>query len=457
MSGYFFCVLYLSFLINKIKSEKFFLFYFFYFLFLFNEYFGIFIIVFFFFNIFNKSFELSNFKLLNFSIISFYILRLVSGIFSPFFNLGFELNKLWSLPTQRIYTGSGRYNDMYWNFASFKNVFDKKRNLPCTTENCDYILNGGPISRIISFNSNPHQAAVVVGSILIIAVMILYFQINKNDKNYSFLVLALFLSPPMNNLTFLGNDDLLIGLLIYFILTSSKLNYFIKNLLLFPMALFQIYPGIFYFSLFYIHLVKRNFKKVFISSIFLIFFVLINYYYFFVYEALFLFDLNTWQGGYGLSGTAVNFSNIFNVDSSLLYYPLILSTLIFSFINSSKLTLYSIGKSEKIFDNQILSSSLLFFTGFMLFSGTVYSLPLHFFYFYNLFDFAKNKYLKLSIILFVFLTPSIIDIIPDFIRLILDTIKDLAGIYIFVVSSSIAFDSFLKYLKANNSKNLSSF
>ena len=72
----------------------------------------------------------------------------------------------------------------------------------------------------------------------------------------------------------------------------------------------------------------------------------------------------------------------------------------------------------------------------MLFSGTVYSLPLHFFYFYNLFDFAKNKYLKLSIILFVFLTPSIIDIIPDFIRLILDTIKDLAGIYIFVVSSS---------------------
>ena len=91
----------------------------------------------------------------------------------------------------RIYTGSRRYNDMYWNFASFKNVFDKKRNLPCTTENCDYILNGGPISRIISFNSNP-TVAVVVGSILIIAVMILYFQINKNDKNYSFLVLALF-------------------------------------------------------------------------------------------------------------------------------------------------------------------------------------------------------------------------------------------------------------------------
>ena len=314
------------------------------------------------------------------------------------------------------------------------------------------MLNGGPISRSISFNSNPHQAAVVIGTISIFLLLAVYLRIINNNKNNSLLLFILFLSPPMNNLTFLGNDDLLIGLLIYFTLSSKKLNYFIKNLLIYPLALFQIYPGVFYFSLLYLDLLKRKLKKAFIPSIFLISFLLTTYYFFFIEDPDTLFTFNTTQIGYGFRDVSVNFSKIFNISSSLIYFSLLFVLISFPFIYRNKLTSKFLGSSDQIFNDEILSHSLLFFLAIMLFAGTVYSLPLHFYFLYHLFNMSKNRYLKFSIILFIFFTPSIINIIPDFIRLILDTTHDLAGLFIFVVSASVAFDNFFRVLKSSYSK-----
>ena len=84
------------------------------------------------------------------------------------------------------------------------------------------------------------------------------------------------------------NDDLIIGLLIYFLLII-KIEQLIKlKNLTFPLALFQVWPGIVYFAQLYVELIKKKYNAM-VSTLTLFSLFRINFYYFFVSENNFIF------------------------------------------------------------------------------------------------------------------------------------------------------------------------
>ena len=79
------------------------------------------------------------------------------------------------------------------------------------------------------------------------------------------MIACLLVSPAVNFLTFTMNDDLIIGLLIYFLFNNKNraINK-IKKILLFPIALFQVWPGIVYFAQLYVELIKKSIMQWFL-------------------------------------------------------------------------------------------------------------------------------------------------------------------------------------------------
>ncbi len=453
LSGYFYNVVIISVLVIKLENKFLQTFYFIYFLFMFNEYFGLFIIIYFVNIIYNEKSKdnLHNQNVINFSIIMFYILRIISGVFSSPFNFSIELNKLWTLPTQRVWTGSSRYFDMYYNFASFKNNYYQKNGMVCTLD-CNFTLKGGPVSNLISFNSNAKQVAIYIGTITLIMFIFLIIKIMKNSPKEQFLIACLLVSPAVNFLTFTMNDDLIIGLLIYFLFNNKNraINK-IKKILLFPIALFQVWPGIVYFAQLYVELIKKKYNAMVSTLTFIFAFLGINFYYFFVSENNFIFFEGRFYG-FGYSSFSNLIEIITGLDRDIIYYPVVIISLLIAYINRSKISDRYYIESSPFINSEFHTLTILLFTGVMLFMGMIYSLPIHYFYLYFLYMYTNSNNLKFSIILFIFLTPSFSVIVPSSLTNFMSIMKDIASFYIFTISAGYMFNNFHNFLFSKKTK-----
>jgi len=450
--GYFYNVTFILFLINKEGNKLLFTFYFLYFLFIFNEYFGLFVVVYFADIIYNnkESNNIYSEKLVKYSVVLFYILRIISGIFSPPFGFPLQLQKLWELPTQRVWTGESRYYDMSYTFTAFKNMYYQKNGLVCDYENCDTILNGGPISKLISFNSNPKQVAIFVGTVALLVFIYIFITVMKKNPKETFLLACLFVSPATNFLTFTMNDDLIIGLLIYFLFNNEhKIVSKIKKIILFPLALFQIWPAIIYFGQLYVELIKKKYRNLTFTLLVLGMFLGVNYYYFTLPGNNFIFFEGIFYG-FGYSSFSNLIGIITGLESSIIYYPTLTFSLLTAYIKRSYISEHYFKLSAPFLNSEFHTLTTLLFIAVMLFIGMIYNLPIHYFYLYSLYLYTKSNNLKIAIVLFIFLTPSFSVIVPSQLYYLISIIKDIASFYIFVVSVGYMFNSFHNYIFNKN-------
>jgi hypothetical protein len=450
--GYFYNVTFILFLINKEGNKLLLTFYFLYFLFIFNEYFGLFVVIYFAYMIYNnkESNNIYSEKLVKYSVVLFYILRIISGIFSPPFGFGLQLQKLWELPTQRVWTGESRYFDMAFNFTSFRNIYYQKNGLVCDFSNCDYILNGGPLSRLISFNSNPKQVAIIVGTVTLLVFIYIFITVMKKNSKETFLLACLFVSPATNFLTFTMNDDLIIGLLIYFLFNNKyKIVNKLKKIILFPLALFQIWPAIIYFGQLYVEFIKKKYRDLTFTLLVLGMFLGVNYYYFTLAENNFIFFEGIFYG-FGYSSFSNLIEIITGLESSIIYYPILFFSILTAYIKRSYISEHYFKLSAPFLNSEFHTLTTLLFIAVMLFVGMIYNLPIHYFYLYSLYSYTKSNNLKIAIVLFIFLTPSFSGIVPLQLYYLISIIKDIASFYIFVVSVGYMFNSFHNYIFNKN-------
>lgn len=268
----------------------------------------------------------------------------------------------------------------------------------------------------------------------------------KKNPQETFLVACLFVSPPINFLTFTMNDDLIIGLLLYFLFNNkNKVINKIKKISLFPIALFQIWPGIIYFAQLYIELIKKKYKDLTFTFILLITFLGINYYYFTLPGNNFIFFEGEYYG-FGYSSFSKLIEIITGLENTAVYYSVLTVSLLTAYIKRTYISEHYFKASAPFLNSEFHTLTILLFIAVMLFTGAIYNLPIHYFYLYYLYLHTKSNNLKISIVFFIFLTPSFSVIVPSYFSNLISVMKDIASFYIFIVSVAYMFNSFHNYI-----------
>lgn len=420
----------------KINNKKGYLLLLTYILFFSIDYFGIFVVLIYLKNKFEFSFSKSEQKYFMLLPLFFYILR----IFSTFTE---QLDYFWITLGQRVYRGFTIFPDLQWTLFGLRCNSDpnssfyfgnvKENKIFC------YDLRGGPLDSYLSIKGDIYTLSLVIGNLSIILLLICFYYLLSKYRQHYVLLVFLILSPPMNHLTFYGNDDLIILLISLFCLINFKQHSLFKVLLILLISLFNLHPAPLLGGIFLVALKEKN-KKIILYSTLAIS----------IFSSLFFVDLiynskninNAWLApgyGFGIYLDILLLDKYFDL-SFLLSTSLILIFIIFLY-RLLKVKENKILFSENISDVYLVIPSICWYLVTFLYTNNTYRIPLFYCVFF-LFFINANDTLRKIILFFIFLEPIVLQSYLSS-KLFIMAISNLSSYILFILFIFYLFD-FLK-------------
>jgi hypothetical protein len=409
----------------KVKKNISVIFMLYYFTFLSVDYLGIFIICLYILTKFKFNFSNTEKILITILPFMFYLIRVVSGIFG-------ELGYLWIHLGQRVYRGFTVYPDLkatLWGLICNSNPFgtttfgiDDSKIIQC------YDLRGGPLDSYLRISGDVNVLASLIGSISILALLVLFFIILRNFRDHYFLLTLFFISPPLNHLTFYGNDDLIILIITAFCLFNFTRYSALKLFLLLIVSLLNLHPAPLLIGILLVAINYQN-KKIILYS------VLTNI----LFASFFLYDLivnsknidNTWLApgyGYGLYLDVLLIQKYLNFDF-ILSISIILICLTILYLFPIRYFNLSIGLDNRYSDYFYIPVIMWFVVSF-LYTNNTYRIPLFFGLLFMAF-LNSNERVRMIILFFIFLEPIVLQS-PNIIQGIFMTVSNISS-YILLV------------------------
>lgn len=427
----------------KIDNNKIYLALFTFYCFFSVDFIGIFVFLLFFKNNFNFNFNNPEKKYFLAIPIAFYILRIISGILTI-------LDDVWISLGQTIYRGYTRYADMQRVLFFLKCNGDPNQiildNIPekqCANSG------GGPLEEYIIFNGNIDTWSKIIGSVSTMLLILLYIKSLNYFKENQTLLPLFFLSPPLIHLTHYGNDDLIILLISIYSLWNIKRNTFIKLILIFVTALFQLHPTSILLGLLVVSIKKSNYK-IFFNTLGLLIIFSIAFFYDVLNNDHHVAAMAWGDYGFGIFLDVLNLKAKFSIDY---FYGLMIIIIIISSTLLSKQfkQLYMTISFKKMYLNEvqfgeyaILSVSFWYVVSF-LFSNVAYRLPSFYLLFLLMFITNNNK-IKSLILGLIFLEPVILHS-ELYVRNIFLTINNICHYLIFLICTKFLFFYSIEQLK----------
>ena len=252
-----------------------------------------------------------------------------------------NLNFLWLTLIERPHAGLTRFYDLQWNLVSLmckKNprfetatLFEVDGVRACPLEMYS------PLYNILSIEFNVYFAYIFITAIWFVLIYMLFQKYSVNKSSYSYLLILLLISPPMNFLIYQGNVDILVLITLSSLLVIN-FPYFLKIILIAFISLLEIHPVPFLIGVLFHNLIFKNFKKLVIniSVFFIVFLVLL--------QDSSSQSIRNWSKNMGhqnfrdtdfVFGLTTDLSVLFNVDLSpylvaALYLPVIITFIYFS-------------------------------------------------------------------------------------------------------------------------------
>lgn len=428
--------LFIIFFFFKINSNKGYLLLLTYILFFSVDYFGIFVVSLYLKNKFKFSFSSAEQKYFTLLPLFFYGLRILSTFID-------RLDYFWINLGQRVYRGFTIFPDLQWTLFGlrcngnpnssfyFGNGIDQI--------NC-YDLRGGPLDSYLSINGDIKFLSLVIGNLSIILLLICFYYFLSRYKKHSVLLVFLILSPPMNHLTFYGNDDLIILLISLFCLINFKKHSLLKVFLVLLISLFNLHPAPLLGGIFLVALKEKDKKIILYSSLAIC-----------IFSTLFFFDLiynskninNAWMApgyGFGVYLDALLLEKYFNF--TLLFSTIFIFIFIFFLYRFLKVKKSNLFVSQKISDIYLVIPSICWYLVTFLYTNNTYRIPLFYCLLYWVFI-NSNEGLRKIILIFIFLEPVVLQ--SYFMsKLLILIISNVSSYILFIIFMIYLFD-FLEY------------
>jgi hypothetical protein len=333
-------------------------------------------------------------------------------------SLSEQLDFLWMSLIELPHSGLARFYDLQWNLVSLiceKNpnysspiYFSDASNTLVTSRSCPSDLYS-PIYEYLSFTFNVRFAYILVMGVLFIILSLIYFKLINKDSDNKYMIVFLFLSPPLNFLIYQGNLDLLCLIAISSIVIW-KFPYFWKVALVTFVGLLELHPLAFLVGLFFHSVLKQDLKKILTN----VFFMSISV--FLIYVDNSEWSVRNWKSSVGFGYIQSSSYNIsFGVSSD---YSLIFGTRIGSinaiilYIFFSLIIIY-LTRKESILNNKMIGTIhqedyfgfTFWFWVILLYENFSYRLAMFTLFFY--FTYITNtKRIKILVIMSIFLTPT---------------------------------------------------
>ena len=127
-----------------------------------------------------------------------------------------------------------------------------------------------------------------------------------------------------------------------------------------------------------LELIKKKYNAMVSTLTFIFAFLGINFYYFFVSENNFIFFEGRFYG-FGYSSFSNLIEIITGLNTYIIYYPVVIISILISYINRSKISDRYFKESAPFINSEFHTLTVLLFLGVMLFTGMIYNLPIHYF------------------------------------------------------------------------------
>jgi len=395
------------------------------------DYFGLFLIILYFVSKFQFEFNRFEKNTIIAAPIIFYVSRIISSLFE---GLGY----LWIHTGQRVYRGYTTYADLKATLFGLKCNSDPNSKISFGVDQTKliecYDLRGGPLDSYLSINGDVNFLASVIGSISIFLLIVLYIILLKHFSEYYFLLSVFFLSPPMNHLTFYGNDDIIILLISAICLVNFHKFSFLKLIFLLLASLLNLHPAPALIGLLVVSFSKKDYKLFSYSAMANI-----------LFAGLFLLDLyqnnknidNTWLApgyGYGFYLDILLLQKYLNTTFLISFIIILFSLYFLNKFFVKKKNLYIV--LEEKYSSYFYIPFILWFLVSFLYTNNTYRIALYLGLLFIAFIKSSDT-VKILILFFVFLEPVIFTSY-FFVQLLFMTASN--------ISSYILFILFLNYL-----------
>ena len=402
--------LFLILLVIKNKNNKTFILGLFYFIFVSIDFLGFFFILYFLNSNFKINFNKKEEIVLYSAPVIFYFIRIITSFLKvDFYSKGTTLlDFLWINSGQRIYRGFSRYADMEATLFGFQCNISNESIYPTrgTNLNClDNYLRMGPSGELISFSGNIEVASLIIMNIFLLFLILFYIYGLKSFKKYNFVIFLFVMSPPLNFVTFLGNVDFIIFVLLLIFLRFFSKNYYLLGTFLFLLSAFKIHPvgGLFGLIIYSIYIKNRNlfYFNFLLGGLFL--------YFILGYETDSDLELVYWSNvglNYGFLNDSLVINNYFGLNSIVSFISVL--TLSYFLFRKLNLQIFKIKESSTI--GLPISFIFIFIFWFIetnLYTNNTYRLSIFSLLFVTMFINADKK-VKLLILLAIFLEPTLL-------------------------------------------------
>lgn len=350
---------------------------------------------------------------------SFLFLPLVKYFLLFISSITQKLDFLWMALIELPHSGLSRFYDLQWNLVSLiceKNInFSSKiyfsdpqlSDYENTIRSCPADLYS-PIYRFLSFTFNVKFAYILLMGLFLLILSIIYLKLLKEEKEYKYLLVLLFVSPPMNFLIYQGNLDLIV-LIVFSSIIIWNFPYFWKIAIVTFVGLLELHPLAYLAGISLHSLIIKDNRKILINS----FFILISGIFIWIDESE--WSVRNWDTSVGFGyiksdsfntsfGLTLDhkliFSNELNFELSL-FISIFIITLLFLIVKKVEID------KNTIFD-KILTEDFygvaFWITSIFLYENFSYRLaiPIVFFYFLCI---SNQEKIKKTIFLVMFLTP----------------------------------------------------
>ena len=211
---------------------------------------------------------------------TFLYLPLIKYLFIFVSSMTKKLDFIWMSLIELPHSGFARFYDLQWNLVSLiceKNltfssvIYFPEIKVDPSLENsfrsCPSDLYS-PIYKYLSFTFNVKIAYIFFMFIFLFLLSLIYLKLLKFEKAKKYFIVFLFISPPLNFLIYQGNLDI-ISLIAISMLLFYKTPYFLKVFIVTFVGLLELHPLAFLVGLSLNSLIKKDFRKVFINTIFI--------------------------------------------------------------------------------------------------------------------------------------------------------------------------------------------
>lgn len=359
-------------------------------LFIFNYNLFTYLVIFYFFIVFNKFKKKDILKVENklFFVLPmyFYFIRAISSVSTIF-------DFFWLRISGNTYRTLKRFADLKYSIKV----------LNCNYNDCEIVNNYGPLWEFFAIDIPVNFTTILLGSLILLFTQFVYFQIYKVNNENMFFNFFLYTSPPVAFALERMNIDVLVVIIIYFAIKLENKNRIISYTLISLVTMIKVYPIFVFFGIGFFRLIKKEFQKLTLVGLFIFINSAVYIYYFYFYNfASRIQDQSGISDSFGLVSDADNISKYFQVNFIKAYVALIFISILFQIFLHFRNTKFIKFNSE----NSNLELGFIFtFLGISIFSGADFRLVVLIIPIYFLVNVHKSE--KIAIIVYVFLFTSV--------------------------------------------------